>query len=1051
MQVYKTMENGVQIVEYEDSLAATIADMWNQSGDSWGGDNEINTAEKVIADHADGSFFNVYVALYNGEAIGYCSFARYYKDADTAYVKLLNVRPDFHSKKVGKELVLMCVNRTIELGYPRLDIHTWAGNTKAVPLYKKCGFLWEDRADTTHLSNFIPTVLKTELFSDFFETADWYSDSNKVIEIKTDGVKTNKFEIYGYSWAKDGKNLAVDFEKTGRKIRYVETDDYKIEFMADNHELAFGLNYNCSFKVENKSGRDLNVKISGKNDTGILFNYDDEKFIADKAEFNAEFYVEAITEEIDTGRVHPSVVADVYINGKHVEFGLGIEPKFPLSVRLIEKRNIAKPGLVEDIYINIKSCLAQNASVNFKIPDNDFTKFYEDKFSAETEPGKSSMISAKAEILKCGYAKLDVVYDITLADGSKTNFTKPIYLINQGVNGMFSYETDDEHGAVNGVWRVHLNKKTNNVSFYRIGGQGNANFHISKLGKPYNDEFNLAKATEVKIGGKVGETGETLMTLEASYESTKFKGIVMTMIYEFNASGIVSRIHRVKNISDKSMSVYLSEQLYTSVGRRATFYYDGNINELTNDTAYGFANVHQEKMGENWIFDSSPQNPAGVYWDKEYRPTAKWGDEISFEHEISDLSPGDIFETKPFVYMCGIFNNFKDFRNYVLGINEEITPHTTEHLDICVNKNNPFISVGIDNAESIQAVVKNNRLTIYGGDVGFKSSDGLFDEQIQVNPPKDIVEENIFNAELNKKTPGIYSVELNLRFQSYEKTHRRALFITDKSQKSQKINTEIAGDTYTVSNGNLVFKAAPDYSPALYSMKYGSNEWLFSKYPVAEPYSWWNPFIGGIQARLPNMNDALIQREKTTAEFTTVKDNFGSEWTGIKTIVLVNEFEEHKGMTYEQYYVTLPGLPVLCYFVKVINNTGEYRQTHVGIEGYISDKEKLTDIYASVKTTDREEYRLRVGSDIWQGFDKVAKISYENQNARNEKLYVYNDAVRNYGNMRVYSDINSFGIDGWANINVTDKSSYTICPIFFVLTEKDLAPEDFTDFERIIF
>jgi RimJ/RimL family protein N-acetyltransferase len=136
MKIYKTMDSGVKIVEYDNALAAAVADMWNKSGDGWGGDNSIMTAEQAAADYSNGSYFNVFVAIdgVTNEAVGLCSFDRYYKDADTAYVHVLNVRPDYHGKKVGKALVLACVNRTIELGYPRVDIHTWAGNTKAVPL-----------------------------------------------------------------------------------------------------------------------------------------------------------------------------------------------------------------------------------------------------------------------------------------------------------------------------------------------------------------------------------------------------------------------------------------------------------------------------------------------------------------------------------------------------------------------------------------------------------------------------------------------------------------------------------------------------------------------------------------------------------------------------------------------------------------------------------------------------------------------------------------------------------------------------------------------------
>jgi len=172
MQIYKTLENGIKIVEYEDKFAQSIADMWNQSQEEWGDEGSISTAAQIIAEHAASSHFNVYLALLDEEVVGYCSFSRYRYDADTLYIPSLNARPDYHGKGIGKALVLQCVERTIELGYPRLDLYTWSGNTAAVPLYKKCGFLWEDRSDSTHFVNFIPQILNTSLFADFFKKAD---------------------------------------------------------------------------------------------------------------------------------------------------------------------------------------------------------------------------------------------------------------------------------------------------------------------------------------------------------------------------------------------------------------------------------------------------------------------------------------------------------------------------------------------------------------------------------------------------------------------------------------------------------------------------------------------------------------------------------------------------------------------------------------------------------------------------------------------------------------------------------------------------------------
>ena len=124
MKIYSTMENGIKIVEYQDELAPTIADMWNRSRDGWGGGGNMRTAESIRRDMAGFTGLNCYIALNGDEAVGYCTLYKEMSGDNALYVGLLNVRTDFHGQKLGKELVLTCVRKTIELGYPRLDLNT---------------------------------------------------------------------------------------------------------------------------------------------------------------------------------------------------------------------------------------------------------------------------------------------------------------------------------------------------------------------------------------------------------------------------------------------------------------------------------------------------------------------------------------------------------------------------------------------------------------------------------------------------------------------------------------------------------------------------------------------------------------------------------------------------------------------------------------------------------------------------------------------------------------------------------------------------------------
>ncbi|MDR2599048.1 MAG: GNAT family N-acetyltransferase [Oscillospiraceae bacterium] len=1040
MKIYKTLPDGTEFVEYEDSMATMIADMWNRSGEGWGGqfDGGIYTAERVKAKKASGAFFNVYIALKDGEAIGYCSLDRYYKDEDTAYVHLLNVRPDYHGKGIGKELVLLCVYETIHRKIPRIDIHTWPGNTKAVPLYKKCGFLWEDRTDTTHLSNFVPTVLFTELFQDFFKKADWYHDSNRKIDLKPDGVKTNKFEQYGYSWQKDGENLQVAFEKSGRRIYFVETDDFIIEMTAKNHELAYGLSYPCAFKVTNKTGKDLNISIKGKDDDVIKFNMDYADNVVGEKIYDGAFFVGAITELQDPMRMHPCVLADVTVNGKHVEFGLGIEPKFPIAINIQRQTLIASPSSTEKAYINIKNSLPSDGVISFKLPENDLVRFEQSKYELNLTKDKDAMIDVHILVKNCGYINLPIEFEITLSDGTKTTATYPLHIVCQGMEGQFSFETDDHIGVANGLWYLQMDKKDNGVSYNRITPTGDAYFAIAQLGKPYDEEFDLMKPSDVRVTNSGAFT-----RFEADFVSRAFPGAVLTEIYEFDAAGTIKKCHRITNKGTTAQTLQLMSTFGTKIGPKPVFHYNGDFHEVSDKMNYGFDTLEYDKIDEPWIFDECYGNPSGLYWSPKYKPSFKWGNWLIFEYNTGNLEPEQSFETEPIVYMCGVFKNFKDFRNYVLGLQSDNVPIPKNHLEIIANKHNPVVS-----EKNINLSIKNNRQNIHEGSVTVSSCDNLFARQEQKNPKEKVQEENLFEVSLSQEKTGVHLADISFNLMGFEQENQRVLLISDKSTPK----TIEEDGVLTLINGEMQFSLSPSFSNSIHSLKYDKNEWLFSQYPSRDPFSWWNPFVGGIVSNLEKMGSSLIVRENMTASFVSETDTLGNVWFGIRSDVEINEFDLYKGMKLSSYYLTLPGVPILCQFTKAHNNTGRFIDIKVNTELFLSGKENMTDIYVEFEADYKTKYKIQTGigdDEYW--YDYLAKVTHVGNNPRSESIYIYKNSVRDRGSHYLHHDLNTAGCYFEMRGRTPNTSTYTTKPIFCILTEKELTIDSLCDLNRIEF
>jgi len=305
-----------------------------------------------------------------------------------------------------------------------------------------------------------------------------------------------------------------------------------------------------------------------------------------------------------------------------------------------------------------------------------------------------------------------------------------------------------------------------------------------------------------------------------------------------------------------------------------------------------------------------------------------------------------------------------------------------------------------------------------------------------------------FSVEVAPGNTGVGFADTSIRFASFEKDVRRALFITD----STPIESAESDGVLTITNGKLRFSVSPGYSDAVYSLVYDDDEWLYSRYPTLEPYSWWNPFVGGLKSFLERMGNQLALREKITASFTSKTDTLGNVWTGIRADVTVGLFDDYKGMRLAQYYLTLPGVPVLCHFACLENGTGRYHDAEMFSMLHISGKEGLTDLYAATANREKTAYRLRMGSDEHGiQYDRLVRFSHEGETRRARKLYVFKDSERDQGMSHVECDMNVAYCDINMKGSVPDGGCYTTKPIFCIITGKELCLESLTDLEHISF
>ncbi len=1009
----------IKIIEYSPANAKAIADMWNKSGENWGGINAITTEDYVLNEHAGATHLNVYLAVQDEEVLGYCSFSKYAEDEGALYIPLLNARPDCHGKGVGKALVKKTVERTIELDWPRLDLYTWPGNTKAVPLYKKCGFFWERRDDTTHLINLIPYVMQTEAVEDFFKIADWYNDSKRVIEVKPDGKEENKFDYFEYCWEKDGRQLRLEFERRGRGLRLIETDDYLVKATVENLNLVFGKSYKIYYDVINKSGKPLEISFKGADNKNIKFSYDKSAVITDTYHFEGEFYVDKIEEEQSEWRTHPVVYTELLINGKKALFKNGILPKFPAMLDLVVPESKGIKGAKAIFFIDIESNIDQDAVFEFELEPNEDIELGDRNYKIELKALERKSIEVPYSLINNCFYKTKSNIRATVG-GELISFDKTLTAIFRGSDKMFGGETDEFWFIANGDYLMKLNKFDNEIYLNgRVKDEYTTFFMYPKLGMPFSTEFSKTKPYRVDMYEQ-----KNAMIMDAYYKSEDFSYIEFKAVAKLYLNGILEHSYEVTNTSDRQTDeIWLNDSVYNEI-YKSVIPYNGKFIDIESSYYSSMDYWDLEKFTENWIFSYSHKVSRGVSWGKNTKAVFE-GWFMRLENNLGHFDAHETKKTDPVVLAVGAFDSWEAFRAYVTGVKGHDYKCLTEHLDFVVNNNNPFVG------KCFKADIIMRRFAYFDGKLLISSNGKQLAEKLYKLDDKATVS----SFEVEVEAAKVQKLSLKVDFEDIEFQKTRTVFAS--GDKAVQLTQETIEDKkiITADNGLIKLKADPDFSNSIFSMTYNGNEWLDTSYPTPGPKSWFNPWTGGMEIRPDKFQPASAAREPKSAELAELRDSVGNIWNGIKTSLYIKENKSYKGMTINQYFMLLPQVPVLCYTAEFDQNSGSYIDSIPYYNfAFLKAADDITKTWAKLTDGNGVPVKHKCGK-VRQDIQTSSFIQFGSEE-RADTVTVVTDSKNELQMLFANNQLVSNHITG--RLNIANGTKSFIAPIFFVFGTEEL-------------
>ncbi|WP_314589981.1 GNAT family N-acetyltransferase [Paenibacillus terrigena] len=1039
----KKIAEQIHIIEYDPSYAGAVAEMWNRSNESWGGGNDQRTEDSVRREMEISSHLHIFIAVDGEEVVGFCSFSHYRHDEGALYVPLLNVRPDYHGYKVGRNLILNAVRKTVETGWPRLDLFTWPGNTKAVPMYKKCGFFWEKSDDYVHLMNFIPTVLQTEVLAPYFEELDWYADSTRELVIEPDGRREHGFDFFDYTWQKGELCLRVEFEKSGRGLTALDTPDYEIFTEIDDHDLVFGSAYKIRYHIKNRSASELSIEIEGQNDKNIRFALAAAPTLApgETVIVEGEFALDPVREEQNEKKTHPVVKSSWIIGGRRAEFRIGVAPKFPLKMKMALPNRELYPGVPAELYLNVENNFTSEAEFVFDLPEDECLA-WDDRAVRFTIPAKSkASIPIPFTLRSYGLYSRDIEVTAIPAGEGAVSFTSKLSVLLKGRYGRYGGEDGDQWVAVNGAFSLHLNKIDNGIWIEYPGSSHNFWWTYPKLGKPFADEFSKKQATEVMIYSE-----RESQVLEALYASEEFPGVEIKTVVKLYANGIAEFHNEICNNSGKA----LEENMYALTnfgffGKRLILPYQGHYVDMGDAYAGDPSHWDSAQITENWLFCKEENVTCGICWDaslKLLRPEYTLG----LEHPLGPIDAGEVVRTKTTVFALNTFANWSDFRSFARQQREKGVPVLDDHLAMKLGGGNPFA------AGALQVELIERKMIPLAGclELYVQSDDGAerkfadMDLRREQDSRSASFEFMPQPSELQRHRGSAWKIRAVYRGEDRVQERSGLWFPQTASTIACGIEEGPGGPVYSVSNGVIFIAAAPAFGSCVHSLKHQGEEWLDSSYPEAVPRSWWNPWYGGLGVEIPGIGGFSRQQEPRTMAWMETRDDQGNVWKGLRITTSIEKQEANRGITINQHYLMLPGVPVLCVLHSATNRSGMvlpqfnlsddnyFKPSPVYSEGWMELPNEGKFLLGQMEGNLESKGLLRIGADSRKDMLHTI-IRYPNQWA---SFYV-NNQVFNYGVNHQLPLLN--GATAWTQ------------PTFMLFGENALHLEDLRDLQKLTF
>jgi ribosomal protein S18 acetylase RimI-like enzyme len=961
----------IEIQEYDDSLAEDIAQMWNTWDDLWPGSFTQGTpftAERVKKQYGQINALALLIAIdkKTNKPVGSCTLHPNWRDREAAYIGTLGVSPEVLNKKVGKQLLLESLRISSSKGYTRVDLNTWAGNLRAVPLYKKVGMMWDPDGQGLTMFDYIPGILAHPLCAAFFNLLkgehEWY-DAYVRNPTQAPDIHTKEgMSIYPYEFKLDNASLSVTVDKYARGITGVDLrldgQTKNIDASISSHDVLCGLPLTYSLKIENGSNQDMKLAIRLKGFKGLEFDEKDTAILDIKPNsteiWEVPFHLTSSASLFRDNLKTESITAEINLNGETSELHTGMKIRSPAEIRMRWGESRIPSGGKITIPVTIISNLNRKAVAHINIQDTSAPLQIElssasMKLGPQEQGGTVLQVSASKELVDGTY---DIWLSLELDIGGihkieTRKFRIPIFCF--GKNDVAIGEDDRrmETIIVSPYYTARFAREGAILVVEDIYSQLSPSLtQTSEIGPPFG--INPFRFAEREVHTRTSDTG-VIVSMKAKHPDRPLV-IEDRATFEFG-TGVIKHEQWVENVGTESHTFqsrlvgrggginFASGQVYVPFS-------SGIISEPLGNMLFGYPAIptSPSAYNEGWIAVESDDTAIGQMWDLEKVEEIRVfsGQLSALTFPAVTLEPG---ETRKITDSWFVTNarNWQDIRRlwrsriagYFEGIFSSISQHNIERL--LAVKSRPIVLSHISEATGTLRI--HNPLKVShegmlelvppkGWNAKLKKGSEYYDElktEVQLSTDKSI-DVVLTPTSRIKDEFAIYKGLCNLKTE-YDTATPVSVAVLGTSSRSVEVThgTEQGCKVHRVKNGLIDFAVSEDYGGCLFSLRNSKGiEFLTSSFPKATPRpgAFFDNYHGGVQPLIfdDDLGESLA-KARTNSEKMSARPYHHGFWSGVEIGWKGKLQRTNRGIDSYLRYITAPGSPLVVIEWRMVNTT----------------------------------------------------------------------------------------------------------------------------------